>query len=383
MQLNTQVLPIFVLLGSVMAINTAKASLVSTEQSLNIVSAYHNNLNRSRVTGASWLNQLNISLPLAQQSDNQSLQIIPSARLYYNNASSDSYNDNMSLQLSYRYNLERFGLNLSGVYSKEDTLFSELQDSGRGSLSNQRYTWSLTPGASYALGELTSFQVTSHFSYVGFGSDNEFYFSDYRIADGGFSLTHSLSERLSASLQTVANVYEPIGQPSNVYSIQGLMDISYAMTERSHIVISGGLYTSSASLKFGEMKPGQTVRLSLSTNGLSYFYSFDIARQLSPSSLGSVQLNNSVNVLVNKSISSKVGFSITASYIRNDLIFGDILSINYNVGSLSSGLDIQLAKTASLSLGINHIRQYIFDDIPSVSDTALSVSYRYVNKTHH
>jgi hypothetical protein len=230
---------------------------------------------------------------------------------------------NVFAPLSVRYKTEKDLIGFTGGFTRDNTLLSELQETGVVLQFAQRNQWTLNPTWTRKLTEKLAFQSSIQ------GSDTTYETArlvDYRVMGGSGGLQYQLSERdqiqLLGSYTDFRTTDSPFGFQANYPGIN--MSLTHAFSESLTGTINGGprFLSSTSQVPLGAITAHDTVWLagaSMTKNWERATVHVSFARDLAPSGLGLlIQTNRG---------------EITGSYELSETLTG---SLNV-VGILTSG----------------------------------------------
>lgn len=202
----------------------------------------------------------------------------------------DRHFTNVFTPLSVRYATEKDLLGFTGGFARDNTLMSELQETGVVLQFTQRNQWTANPSWTRRLTEQLSVQSGVQFSDTTYESSR---LVDYRVVGGSGGLLYQLSERdqiqLLGSYVHVRTTDTPFGFQADYPGIN--MSLTHAFNESLTTTIYGGprFLSSNSQTLSGDIAARDTVWLA----GASMTRSFEraalqvsLARDLVPSGFG-------------------------------------------------------------------------------------------------
>lgn len=226
---------------------------------------------------------------------------------------------NIYLPLSMKYKHERDQFGLSGGYTRDNTLLTELQETGIVNIFRQRDFANVMPTWTHAFTETTSIQNSYQFSDVQYDNGGRVLF-DYQTHIGSSSLSHQLTEHDQIQLTgTYVNFHVPlIGLRSTFYGAQA--GLSHQFTETFNASAYGGFKRIQSAIHQG----GQTQRdkdqtvLTYSATLFKQFESTSFAlaysRDLYPSGIGVLIQNDRVSGTVEYKLTERLTGFLTSEY---------------------------------------------------------------------
>lgn len=197
---------------------------------------------------------------------------------------------NVFAPLSVRYRTEKDLIGFNGGLTRDNTLLSELQETGVVLQFAQRNQWAFNPTWTRSLTEKLSFQSGVQFSDTTYETSR---LIDYRLVGGSGGLLYQLSERdqiqLLGSYTHFRTIDSPVGFQANFPGIN--MSLTHAFDESLTGTVYGGprFLSSTSETQVGDITSRETVWLA----GASMAKRFEravlqvsFARDLTPSGFG-------------------------------------------------------------------------------------------------
>ena len=221
--------------------------------------------------------------------------------------------------LSVRYKTEKDLLGFTGGFTRDNTLLSELQETGVILQFAQRNQWAFNPTWTRSLTEKLSFQSGVQFSDTTYESDR---LVDYRLVGGSGGLQYQLSERdqiqLLGSYTHFRTIDSPIGFQADFPGIN--MSLTHAFDESLTGTVYGGprFLSSTSQTQVGDITSRETVWLA----GASMTKKFEravvqvsFARDLVPSGFGLLIQTNRGEVMGTYDLSETLACSLNVTGI--------------------------------------------------------------------
>jgi hypothetical protein len=245
---------------------------------------------------------------------------------------------NVFAPLSVRYRTEKDVISFTGGFTRDNTLLSELQETGVVLQFAQRNQWAFNPTWTRSLTEKLSFQSGIQFSDTTYESDR---LVDYRLVGGSGGLSYQLSERdqiqLLGSYTHFRTIDSPIGFQADFPGIN--MSLMHAFDESLTGTVYGGprFLSSQSSSLVGDIMSRETVWLA----GASMTKKFEravlqvsFARDLTPSGFGLLIQTNRGEVNGSYDLSETLACSLNVTGIlttgkANTTIVGNFPDQNY------------------------------------------------------
>ncbi len=197
---------------------------------------------------------------------------------------------NVFAPLSVRYRTEKDLISFNGGFTRDNTLLSELQETGVVLQFAQRNQWAFNPTWTRSLTEKLSFQSGVQFSDTTYETSRLF---DYRLVGGSGGLLYQLSERdrvqLLGSYTHFRTIDSPVGFQADFPGIN--MSLTHAFDESLTGTVYGGpkFLSSTSQTQIGDITTRETVWVA----GVSMAKKFEramvqvsFARDLAPSGFG-------------------------------------------------------------------------------------------------
>ena len=345
--------------------------------------------------------------------------------LLYHNAPDLNFAEKL-LDVTHRYQGERFKTNLQAGYREQSSINTQLVDPEL-NISGQtlvpRFTRSIAPSITFFLTERNSLQFDYSYQNVSFDKPaalQSLQYSDYTSQQFSSTLTHAYSERLSFNLvgayslfdsstsfpsnssflifnpnsgfQTVNRLIETnYDQKSNTFFYQA--GLQYAFDELTQLSLSAGMRNTDNKTRYGQIvsydpeipllniknsngennfsskASGHVFSASLNRNGEWGSASLNAGQQLNPSSSGSQQQSTTVSAQANYNITERWTTGLNANYRLSEFtsVFNAVNTRN-NSSYMTISPNIRWRWTPEINLQLSYT--YVHRDYTSRNLTA-------------
>lgn len=381
----------WVLIGFIMiSSNVALAAEWGITPSVNAQVFYDDNIllgtqNKIGTSGS----VINAALALSRKLENTSLTFTDRIAVrHYGNYDTPDTNDNY-MNLGYGYTAEQYSVSLNGGYSRESTITSELDDTGRVQVVRKVNQTTLAPAFNY--------QVSPHSSLsVSLSRQDKNYeaaiteFSDYTVdmINVNYSYTVSESTKLQAVL-TRSKVDTPDGafgfigvstlsQTNNYqlgleYQLAEDMNISalYGKRDtRQDIEINGSLFTT-------ETSQGSVYNIAATKTLTRGTLKLQATRDYSPSGNGVVYETDNVNLNAQYMLKQRHGLSLDIAYLDRQPSSTSFASVGRKYYRIQPGYYWNMSENWVFSTYYRYSKQKYDDNTVAAESNMISINLAY------
>ncbi len=336
--------------------------------------------------------------------------------LIYSSDSALDFSEKL-VNLSHKYQGERFKTDLTASYAEESSINTQLDptlidptqinEAGGVQLLVPRNTKSVSPTVTYNLNEKSSLQLGYSYQDVAFDRSqnltNIFNYSDYSFQQYSATASHTYTERLSFNLTGAYSEYESanespgvarvniFGIPVNVPVTTGFSQksttityqagLQYLFDEQTQLAFSAGIRdTTTESTQFTNFRDSTTPfspPTSLSRNTIGNVFSASLARksdwgdfslsagqQLNPASTGQQQTSTTFSARGRYNLTERLSTGINANYLLSESIstLSNDTSRSNNRTFITLSPSVQWRWTPEINLDLSYsYRQQVYE----------------------
>ncbi len=237
---------------------------------------------------------------------------------------SDSFDQRLAAGGQHR--TQRVTLSANAGFDRETTRTSEIIDTGRTDVDEERISLTLGASVAYRASELDSITLSSNFSDVSFDSGSG-ELTDFRTYGGGVSWSRPLTARIALNVSLTASRFETRSGrqvESNSYGVD--IGLTRALLENLQWAGSTGVTrvsTDSQELVGGSLVSRQSTSTGFNTDsGVSYTFErttirADVATGFSPSARGELVERDTVGAGVDHRLTPRITLFVSGSFQRN------------------------------------------------------------------
>ena len=229
----------------------ADAAEWSAEPSLSIKGEYNSNLTLSRIPGEVWGHWVSPSVRFAGSTER--LEVSGKAAgdfiTYYGDQNRSL--TNLFFPVTARYSSEQDQFSLDSSFTRDNTLRSELQQTGAILSFTQRNLWSINPSWTRAITERFSFQLGYQYQNIAYENGRRLGLSDYDVHGGNLGLSYKLTERDDVRL---TGSYSKVDLPDaglKIGNAGAVLSVTHAFSEATTFSAFGGPKWIDQTLRFG------------------------------------------------------------------------------------------------------------------------------------
>ncbi|WP_445369860.1 TonB-dependent receptor domain-containing protein [Methylomonas sp. BW4-1] len=347
--------------------------------------------------------------------------------LIYSSDSALDFSEKL-VNLSHKYQSERFKTDLAASYAEESSINNQLDptvidptqinEAGGVQLLVPRNTKSVSPTATYNLNEKSSLQLGYSYQDVAFDRaqnlTNIFNYSDYSFQQYSATATHAYSERLSFNLTGAYSDYEsanqtpglafgliPIttgfSQKSTTFTYQA--GLQYLFDEQTQLAFSAGIRdTTTESTQFtsssnpsplfnsrSSLPPknvvGNVFSASLARKSDWGDFSLSAGQQLNPASTGQQQTSTTFSARGRYNLTERLSTGINANYLLSESIstFSNDTTRTNNRTYITLSPNVQWRWTPEINLDLSYSyrQQVIESNNQTITGDSVQLQFSY------
>lgn len=225
---------------SCMTVRETGAAEWSAEPSMSVRGEYNSNLTLSSIPGEVWGHWVSPSVRFAGSTER--LEVSGKAAgdfvTYYGDQ--DRSLTNLFFPVTARYSLEQDVFTLNGAFTRDNTLMSELQQTGAVLSFTQRNQWSMSPSWTRVITEKMSLQMGYQYANATYEDGKRLGLFDYDVHGGNLGVAYKLTERDDVQL---TGSYSKVDLPDSGLKIGNtgaMLAITHAFSEATTFNVSGG-----------------------------------------------------------------------------------------------------------------------------------------------
>ncbi len=336
-----------------------------------------------------WGSVVSASLALSRKMENTSLIFTDRiAARHYDNYDTPDTNDNY-MNLSYGYNAERYSLSLNGGYSRESTITSELDDTGRVQVVRKVNQTTLAPSFNYQISPRSSLSVSLSHQEKNYDAPIT-EFSDYTVdvVNANYSYAVSESTRLQAVL-TRSKVDTPDGafrfvgvgtlsQTDNYqlgleYQLAENLNISALYGKRDtqqDIEVNGSLFAT-------ETSQGSVYNIAVTKTLARGTLKLQATRDYSPSGNGVVYETDNANLNMQLMLDQRHGLNLDIAYLDRKASSTTFTAIGRKYYRIQPGYYWNMSENWVLSTYYRYSRQQYDDNTAAAESNLVSINLAY------
>jgi hypothetical protein len=318
-----QILIAGVIVGSLLSMTgrEAQAAEWSAESSLAVKGEYNSNLTLSRIPGEVWGHWVSPSVRFAGSTERLEVsgKAVADFITYYGD-------QNRSLTNAYfpvvaRYSSERDTFTLDGSFIRDNTMMTELQQTGVVLGFTQRNFMSMSPSWTRKVTEKLSFQPGYQFTSATYENGQALGLFDYNVNGGNLGLSYKVTERDSLQLTgsyTQLNVPDTGLKSGNA---GGSLSVTHAFSETTTVTAFGGprFLDQTQTIGSASLSSNQVVWTfggSIRTKWEDGRASLDGGREVNVSGLGFLLQTDRLGATVSKDLSETLTVSFSGQAIE-------------------------------------------------------------------
>lgn len=229
-------------MGSLMSMTDreAQAAEWSAEPSLAVKGEYNSNLTLSRIPGEVWGHWVSPSVRFAGSTERLEVSGKASGDFVTYHGDQNRSLTNGFFPVTARYSIERNLFSLDGSFTRDNTLRTELQQTGVVLGFTQRNLWSISPSWTRKVTDQLSLQLGYQFVNATYENGRSLGLFDYDVNGGSLGMTYKLTERDEMQLTgsyTRLNVADA-GLKSN--NAGGSLSFTHSLSEVTTVTAFGG-----------------------------------------------------------------------------------------------------------------------------------------------
>lgn len=212
----------------------------SADPSISVKGEYNSNLTLSRLPGEVWGHWVSPSVRFAGSTERLEVSGKAAGDFVNYYGDQDRSLTNVSFPVTAKYAREDDMFSLDSAFTRDNTLRTELQQTGVVLGFTQRNQWSTNPSWRRSLTDRFSVQLGYQYANTSYEDGRQFGLFDYDVHGGNVGLSYKLTERDSAQL---TGSYSRVDLPVSGLQIvtpSALLSMTHAVSEATTFTVSGG-----------------------------------------------------------------------------------------------------------------------------------------------
>lgn len=240
--------------------------------------------------------------------------------VHYHGSGNPTYT-NLFFPLSVKYKFDRELLNLDGGYTRDNTLMSELLQTGVALRFTQRNQFNFSPSWTHSLTERLSAQAGYQYSNVTYENGLSLGLVGYTTQGGSGNLSYKLTEYDQVqAIGTYTNFSAPEARDLQSEIYGGMLSWSHEFSETITASLSAGprFVTSSQAIAGSTVRGSQTVGVGsvmLRKSWDDASIQIDAGREINPSGFGLLVQTDRFGVTLSKNLSERLTASVNAAVL--------------------------------------------------------------------
>lgn len=223
----------------------------SAEPAIAIKGVYNSNLTLSQTPEEVWGHWISPSVRFGGSTErlNVSAKAAGDFVTYYGDQNRSL--TNLFFPVTARYSGEQDVVSLESSFTRDNTLRSELEDTGVVLSFTQRNLWSINPSWTHSVTERVSFQLGYQYQNTAYENGRRLGLSDYDVHGGNLGLSYKVTERDDVRL---TGSYAKVDLPDSGLTIDNrgaALSITHAFSEATSLSAFGGPKWIDQTLRFG------------------------------------------------------------------------------------------------------------------------------------
>ncbi len=292
--------------------------------------------------------------------------------------------DDQYFNLSNRYSWETSNLNLNAIYRRENTIFSEIEDSGlvSGSEKDRRETIVLSPSFEYFFSERNQITVGVTYNDVSFPGSDPISLASYEYWSVNGSWTHNVSDRFAI----LSNIFYSDFESDNFNNMTESTGINlgfyYANSETLNTSFTAGYQNSqfedsNSDLRSTGSENGYLFEFDLNKEFYTSNFNLSLSRSLNPSSSGVVNQRDELELNYRRDFKHNLFANTNHIWLENESLDSDLdrNDREYYQGRMEFGW--QMTPRWSISSLYRYTWQEFDINDDSADDNTISLNLRY------
>jgi len=223
----------------------------SAEPAIAVKGVYNSNLTLSQTPEEVWGHWISPSVRFGGSTErlNVSAKAAGDFVTYYGDQNRSL--TNLFFPVTARYSGEQDVVSLESSFTRDNTLRSELEDTGVVLSFTQRNLWSINPSWTHSVTERVSFQLGYQYQNTAYENGRRLGLSDYDVHGGNLGLSYKVTERDDVRL---TGSYAKVDLPDSGLTIDNrgaALSITHAFSEATSFSAFGGPKWIDQTLRFG------------------------------------------------------------------------------------------------------------------------------------
>ncbi|NWF73904.1 MAG: hypothetical protein HXY51_12795 [Nitrospirae bacterium] len=344
----------------------AVAAEWSAEPSLSVRGVYNSNLLLTNGNNEVWGNWVSPNMKF--KGATESLQIDGTARgefvQYYGSTDRGLTNLYFPVRASYRW--DRFTFGFEGGFTRDNTLMSELQQTGLVLNFTQRNLWTATPSLTIGLTERLRLQLDYRFSDASYQNGLSLGLVNYQINGGSSKLSYNLRDRTQVQITgDLVNFVAPDIDQTWTYYGAGA-GLSHNLSQSIIATVSGGVrfINSNQGLSSGSLSQNDVVWLyhaSIRKEFERSAISLDGSREINPSGFGRLFQTDRVSGAISHNLTENLTASLTGAlnFVSVIATVGDQSFPDSRYNSVSPNLSWRFAQWWALDVNYTYAERIV------------------------
>lgn len=331
---NRRMLLLGVIVGTVLAMGSREAQGAewSAEPSLSVKGEYNSNLLLTPQSPTEvWGYWVSPGVKFAGSTENMTVSGRAAADFVGYQGDRDTSFTNLFLPLSAGYRLEKNLFKFNGGLTRDNTLRSELQQTGVVVAFTQRNLWSASPSWTYNLTERASLETGYQFAHATYEEGLRYGLVDYDSHSGNVGLSYRLLERTRVSFAGIASRFDAPGAniETQTYGVQLSATHDFSDTLRLDAAAGPRVVRNAVEGSTGTLKDDQVVWVfngSLRKDFERTTFAVNAGREINPSGFGLLIQTDRFGVTIEHRLTE----NLTASLFGQLLLASGIATVGIN-----------------------------------------------------
>jgi hypothetical protein len=325
-----------VIMGSLLAVGDREAQSAewSAEPSLSVKGEYNSNLVLSIVSPTEvvgyWVSP---GVKFAGSIENMEVSGRAAADFVGYQGDRDVSFTNLFFPLSLRYRGEQNSLRFNGGLTRDNTLRSELLETGVVVAFTQRNLWTASPSWTHDLNERAALVAGYQFVDATYEDGLRFRLVDYDVHSGNVGLSYQVAERTQASLTGIATLFQPESNvETQTYGAQLSGTHDFSDTLRATAMVGPRVIRSTSEDSTQTLEDDELVwvfNASLRKQLERTAFSIDGGRTLNPSGFGLLLQTDRVGVNIEHQLTETLKASISGLLLLASAVATTGLNISF------------------------------------------------------
>lgn len=361
---------------------TAMAAEYSLTPSVNGQMIFDDNVLLTESPTFSRIDEINPSLQAKRQTETSTLAVTLGANIQRYSALENLDDENPYINFNANKSLERIEYAVTGSYREDLTRNDAAQDSGIFASQARVVSRQISPSVLYKLTERDSLKASVTLDDRRYSTNQ---FSDNESQSYLAAWQHEVSERLTAGVSVSHVDYESFNdfEQSESSGQSASLVAKYDITETLQVTASAGRRKQTTDTFTGQQEDSQTSYGAVYDVSVSQLYqrselTVAAARGLTPSSLGGVDEQDSVNINWTYALSERLQFIFLAAYIKSTPT-NTLNGQSREYREFGPTLSYALTEATSVSLGYQYRQQEQSNSDAKSNAVMLGITHQWDN----